>query len=88
MVKINSFYKIRWYEKFILALEPKFHGDGCKNGHVTRKKSQNTLKSQQDVVKIFCFFSLSGLFIGVLRVPGEKYWQNKTFEVERSLGEV
>ena len=38
--------------------------------------------------KYLVFFSLSGLFRGVLRVPGEKYWQNKTFEVERSLGEV
>ena len=37
-----------------------------------KKKSENTLKSQQDVVKIFCFFSLSGLFRSVSRVPAEK----------------
>ena len=42
-----------------------------------KKKSENTLKSQQDVVKIFCFFSLSGLFIGVLRVPGENIGRTK-----------
>ena len=39
----------------ILALEPKCHRDWCKNGYATRKKFENTLKSQQDIVKIFCF---------------------------------
>ena len=64
-------YEIRWLVKSI-ALKPKFHGDWCKNSHATRKKSENTLKSQQGVDKIFCLFSLSGLLISVLRVPEEK----------------
>ena len=34
------FYKIRWPEKSILALEPKFHGDLCKNTHATKRKSE------------------------------------------------
>ena len=43
---MNFFYKIRWSEKSILALEPKFHEDWCKNGYTTRKKPQKwTLKN-------------------------------------------
>ena len=33
----ENFYEIRWSEK----MEPKFDGDGSKNGHVTRRKSEN-----------------------------------------------
>ena len=36
------FLHIRLSEKSILALEPKFHGEWCKNGHATRRKSENT----------------------------------------------
>ena len=38
------FNKIRWSEKSILALEPKFYEDWCKNSHATRRKSQNPQK--------------------------------------------
>ena len=38
LVKMIFFYKIRWLVKSILATEPKFHEDWCKNGHDTRKK--------------------------------------------------
>ena len=46
----DFFYKIRWLIKSILALEPKFHEDWCKNGHETRQKSQ---KHQKWTLKTF-----------------------------------
>ena len=39
------FHKIRWLVKSILALEPKFHEDWCKNGNATRKKPKNDPKN-------------------------------------------
>ena len=62
LVKMNFSYKIRWSVKLILALEPKFHGDWCKNGHATRKTPKIpkiSVGCRQNIL----FFSLSGLFI-------------------------
>ena len=54
MVDQNEiFWMIKYVWKWILALEPNFHGDWCKNGHATRKKSENTLKSQQALGQLF-----------------------------------
>ena len=42
---MNSFfYKTRSSKNWILALQPKFHEDWCKNGHATRQTLQNQQK--------------------------------------------
>ena len=39
LVEMKLFFLIR--RLVILALEPKFHEDWCKNGYATRKKTKN-----------------------------------------------
>ena len=50
----------------------KFHGDWCKNGHATRKKVREYPKISAGRRQNILFFSMSGKFISVLRVPEEK----------------
>ena len=79
------FYKIRWSGKSILALEPKFHRDWCKNGHATREKSDSNLKSEQALGQLFYKNSLKSLVIMLRTGRNTSIWVLTSFRFMSSF---